>query len=87
MPRKNTEGKYILAAGEVAHFIVCPEAWRLSMLENQETLKDPSHSVGKELHKVWSKDFQDSIHFSRHIRILVELLILVVLLTLLKASL
>ena len=87
MPRQNEQGKYILAAGEIAHFIVCPEAWRLSALEKTATLKDPSHHEGRKLHKAWASDYEESIHLSRSIRLLVEVLLLVVLMTLLRSTL
>lgn len=86
MPRKNKDGKFILAAGEIAHFTVCPEAWRLSVIEKKETLQDPSHSEGRELHRVWAKDYDESIFFSRSIRLIIEVILLLILVTLLKAS-
>lgn len=86
MPRKNSEGKYILAAGEIAHFTVCPEAWRLSALEKEQKLSDPSHDAGRELHKSWAKDFEESIILSRNVRMIVEILLLLVLVTLFKMT-
>ena len=86
MPRKNKDGKFILAAGEIAHFTVCPEAWRLSMIEKKETLEDPSQLVGRELHKEWAKDYDESIFFSRSVRLIIEIILLLILVTLLKAS-
>lgn len=86
MPRKNAQGKYILAAGEIAHFTVCPEAWRLSALEKHERISDPSHETGRELHRVWAKDFEESIILSRNVRMIVEILLLLVLVTLFKMA-
>ena len=43
MPRQNEYGKFILSAGEISTYEVCPEAWRLSHVQkagqNQETPK------------------------------------------------
>jgi hypothetical protein len=86
MARKNKDGRYILAAGEVAHFIVCPEAWRLSVVEKNRGSSDPSHQSGRELHTKWAKDYTDSVYLSRGVRILIELCLLMVLLYLLKVS-
>jgi hypothetical protein len=86
MPRLNREGKYILAAGEIAHFTVCPEAWRLSALEKSETLSDPSHETGRELHKHWAKKYEDSVVLSRSVRMIIEILFLLILSTLLRYS-
>lgn len=86
MPRKNADGKYILAAGEIAHFTVCPEAWRLTALEKQQPLPDPSHQTGRELHKVWAKDFEESIILTRNVRMIIEILLLLVLVTLFKTT-
>ena len=87
MPRKSKNGTFILAAGEIAHYTVCPEAWRLSAIENKDKLSDPSHQVGKELHKVWAQDYEDAIKISRGLRILIEFIILMILLTMLRYSL
>ena len=87
MPRKNKDEKFILAAGEIAHYTVCPEAWRLSMIEKKETLTDPAKITGRDLHQVWAKDYHDSIFFTRSVRLIIEILLLLVLVTLLKASL
>lgn len=82
MPRKNSHGKFILAAGEIAHFTVCPEAWRLSALERNEAIAHPSHEAGRELHKSWAKDYEDSVLLSRNVRMIIEILLLLILVTL-----
>lgn len=86
MPRLNQEGKYILAAGEIAHFTVCPEAWRLSALEKKDTLTAPSHQAGRELHTHWAKKYENSVLLSRSVRMIIEVLLLLILSTLLRYS-
>lgn len=52
--------KFILAAGEVGVFTVCPESWRLKSLEGIKGERDfKAIELGRILHKSWSKTYDD----------------------------
>lgn len=81
MARKNSAGRYILAAGEVGAYTVCPEAWRLKMIEHAKTRKDDSTKLGLELHEEWAKNYDEALLLGRGVRFLIALLIITVLIT------
>lgn len=84
MARKNEYGKYILSAGEIASYTVCPEAWRLKMVENANSIYIDNVKKGRELHQEWSADLDDAIFFTKGttlILLLISLAILVFLIT------
>ena len=55
MARKSAYGRYILSAGEVGAFTVCPEAWRLKMVENVKGSRSESSTEGMRLHEEWAR--------------------------------
>jgi CRISPR-associated protein Cas4 len=81
MARPNPEGGYIIAAGEVGAFSVCPQAWHLAWHTKKREQSPNSQSVlGQALHKDWSRVFEESITFAvwlRYLAVLVCLLLLV----------
>jgi hypothetical protein len=77
MPSINKDGKFIISAGEVASYTLCPEAWRLMYVANKATEKNVSKNTniaGIEKHKEWSQDVSEARHLIRGIRILIYLL-------------
>ena len=54
MARKTEFGRYILSAGEVGAFIVCPMAWKLRMVDKISAATAQSSIEGNRLHKEWA---------------------------------
>ena len=61
MARRNPNGGYIISAGEVGAFTVCPTSWDLLWNNKSKSLKDraedASTSRGELLHAEWSGFF------------------------------
>lgn len=81
MARPNPEGGYIIAAGEVGAFSVCPQAWYLSYnTKKREQNPNAQSALGQALHQDWSRVFEESLTFAvwvRYLAVLVCLLLLV----------
>jgi len=74
MARKTDYGKYILSAGEIGAYTVCPEAWRLGTVEKVKSIKPKSAAEGKTLHQDWADMYSEAAYFTKSIRIIVALL-------------
>ncbi len=83
MPRKNANGKYVISAGDVASYTVCPRAWAL---EQQGAVKDigSASKEGLKLQKEWQRSFSDAVFFTRSINLILALIILVVFILVVK---
>lgn len=81
MARKNAHGNYVLSAGEIGSYTVCPEAWRLRMVQRVTSLAFESKKRGADLHRTWAKSYEDSVYLTRGVRLVVALVLLVVLVT------
>lgn len=67
----NSEQKFILAAGEVGVFTVCPESWRLKSLEGIKGDRDfKAIELGRILHKSWSKTYDELFSLNNALRVL-----------------
>lgn len=82
MARRNPRGGYIIAAGEVAAFSVCPQSWDLLWNKRSKgsrpLVHDHSESVhGQLLHEEWSNFFEQSLELSGLIRYLAVLICIV----------
>ena len=86
MPRKNQFGKYILSAGEISTYTVCPEAWRLAHIEQKDSNTDTKVSEGSKVHDQWSSDVQTAVSLARHKILIVILIGLLVVFYLLRYS-
>jgi len=76
MPRKSPEGNFILSAGEIGAYCVCPQAWRLSSMDNVHKSQPPSTVTGQKLHKEWAAKYDDALFLTRGAKLLVALLAL-----------
>ncbi len=83
MAKKTDYGKYILSAGEIGAYTVCPESWRLSSVEKVDALKSENVVRGIDMHKRWAKDYDEAVYFAREVRLLVLLVALAIVLHLL----
>jgi cell division protein FtsX len=79
LAKLNEFGKYILSAGEIATYTVCPESWRLSKEEETTIIHTKGIDEGIRLHKEWKKTLDEANKFSRSIILLIILFILTVL--------
>jgi CRISPR/Cas system-associated exonuclease Cas4 (RecB family) len=72
--RRNPDGTYTIAAGEVSVFSVCPQSWHLKWNERETGSVTTSQSaLGQRLHKDWAQFFEESLKLSNWIRYLVIL--------------
>lgn len=74
MARKNEYGKYVIAAGEVGSYVVCPEAWRLAQIQRIKPVPSRSMRKGTNLHEEWDKQLEQVRAYSRSIRLSLWLL-------------
>lgn len=74
MARKNDYGKFIIAAGEVGSYVVCPEAWRLAQIKKVKPVPSRSMRKGTKLHDKWDEEVTQVRNFSRSIRVSIWLL-------------
>lgn len=73
--KKSADGSYILSAGEISVFSVCPQSWDLKWNKRGESKPASLESVlGQRLHSDWSKLFEESLRLSSAIRLLAVLL-------------
>ena len=76
MARQNEYGKFIISAGEIGAYTVCPEAWRLSNVEGVRTRSSKDRiKKGNEMHREWAQKYDDAVYFGRHVKLIVFLLI------------
>lgn len=77
MARKNEFGKFIIAAGEVGQYSVCPEAWRLKVVERivRNNEAPPSIQTGNTLHENWARELDSSAYLLHGLRVAIALVI------------
>lgn len=80
MARKTAEGRYILSAGEIGSFTVCPEAWRLKNLVKVRSSKSESILKGLSLHAEWAVQNDEVLFLAQAIRMILLLILLFILL-------
>jgi hypothetical protein len=74
MARKNKDGQIIISAAEVGTYTVCPESWRLRVVEGLERTDDfKTIEMGNQLHNKWAEQNAEAIFFKRGINILLLL--------------
>lgn len=77
MARRNPDGTYTIAAGEVSVFSVCPQSWHLKWNQRESGKQATSQSVlGQHLHRDWAQFFEESLRLSNWIRYLAVLVCL-----------
>ena len=79
MKRTLANGRHVIAAGEVGAYTVCPESWRLRMIEAVKTERSSTKREGIRLHAEWAKKYDESVLLVRLIRILLGSIILAML--------
>lgn len=76
--RRGDDGVYTFAAGDVGVYSVCPQSWKLKVLDQADDVPSTDAAVrGQRLHKIWSVLLEESLLLSRWIRYLVTMLCLV----------
>lgn len=78
MPRKNEYGKYILSAGEIGSYTVCPESWRLSAVEKVKTSHTENDRRGRDLHRTWAESIDEASYLRHRAQFLLFLLSLTI---------
>jgi hypothetical protein len=84
MARKNEYGRYILSAGEVGAFTVCPEAWRLKMIERASFSAPRSTVEGEILHQEWAAKHEEIHKLAQGFKLVFVLILTAVLMFMLK---
>ena len=75
MARKTDYGKFILSAGEIGAYTVCPEAWRLRILEQVKARRAESSKEGQVMHHEWARTYEEVIYLGKKFRLLATLLV------------
>lgn len=75
MVRKSEYGSFTFSAGEIGEYVVCPEAWRLKMVEGIRTEKREDSRLGAELHQRWAEDCDETLFLSRGVKVTATLII------------
>lgn len=79
MPRKSTSGRFIISAGEVGEYVVCPESWRLRRLvASIEKPESTARKAGLDAHDLWSNQIFQATTLVRFFRYGFTLLIALV---------
>ncbi len=78
MAKKTPYGRYILSAGEIGAYVVCPEAWRLKTVDGVRGETAKTVEQGRALHKEWAKNFEESVWFARRARVIFTLFVVAV---------
>jgi hypothetical protein len=76
MAKKTSSGKFILKAGEIGTYSLCPESWRLQHLESVNSEDQKRTAKGITLHAEWSKDLKDINFLSFSTRLICYLILL-----------
>jgi len=75
MARKNKDGRIILSAGEIGAYTVCPEAWRLKVVERAKSIHAESVVTGQALHEAWANKIDDAAYLHNRVRFVALLII------------
>jgi hypothetical protein len=78
MARKLKDGRFILSAGEIGFYSVCPEAWRLRVVEGVTARGSEEEPLGRELHREWAHVLEEANDLRRYARCVVLLIMLAI---------
>ena len=85
MTRRSSDGSFIISAGEVGSYSVCPEAWRLQAIQGvRPSSSDGLSAQGTKLHDDWAASFSEAVYLQHAIRLVLLLIMLTVLIVLLR---
>ena len=76
MARQNIYGRFIISAGEVGSYTVCPEAWRRKRIQKVKRSDSESMTTGEQLHRAWAEGFDEAVYLSRAMRLVLLLIAL-----------
>ena len=80
MPYKQRDGRWIIPAGEVGVYALCPESWRLKYLEKVPTkAAEHSQEAGAAAHSKWAHDLEEAIYLTHRVRFVLLLIVAAVL--------
>ncbi len=66
MATQQRDGSFIIAAGEVGAYTVCPESWKLKWIDRERPAAGAASTKrGLELHQRWSDLFDEEVLFGR----------------------
>ncbi len=82
MPHPDKNPDFILSAGEIGAYTVCPEAWRLRRLHPPRQ-KSAAAKEGLQRHEEWSRNLEEALYLAKSSRIISMLLLLAIVILLL----
>lgn len=71
MPYKNSYGKWIIPAGEVGQYAICPESWRLKMIRRVERALPEEQAQGEVKHEEWSSEVDKAFHLRQGLQLII----------------
>jgi type IV secretory pathway component VirB8 len=84
MARKDHRtGKFIISAGEVGSYTVCPESWRLQYVEKVNSDKSELSIEGDKLHEDWAARYEKAHNLAWQAKLTILLLMLAVVIVIL----
>lgn len=75
MARKTEYGKYIISAGEVGAYTVCPESWRLRVVEQVRASRENNSQAGRTAHADWAKAYEEVVYLGKKAHLVFVLLV------------
>lgn len=81
MARRNRDGRYIISAGEVGVYTVCPEAWRLQYVLKKRVSDSEDVKKGRELHANWANEYAEATELVKLVRKIILLVVFTMFLT------
>ncbi|RIL06775.1 MAG: hypothetical protein DCC75_10590 [Proteobacteria bacterium] len=74
MTQESAKKPIILSAGEIGSYTVCPESWRLRVIERRRVEALPASSEGRKLHRLSVQKYDQASHLLTKVKILLALL-------------
>lgn len=93
MPRLTKNGDYILTAGEIAAYVVCPESWRLGYFDAANKVRSQlivpekirsQMREGEQLHSKWANNLETYVYLLNGLKFICSLTITAIVFYLLK---
>lgn len=78
MAKRGSNGRYILSAGEVSAYIVCPESWRLKVVERTAAAQSRRSELGRELHQDWATTIDESAFLLKGTKVIMAMVVIAI---------
>lgn len=78
MAKADKKGNFIISAGEVGIYVVCPQAWYLEKVKSLSPEITPQMAEGKKEHKVWESDLNEAVIYTWASKVIILLIVILV---------